>query len=387
MKSDEDYRKELQKCVLCGSCKADCPTYFLEHSEARGPRGRLRLLNALFSGELDPTEAMAERLFSCLLCGACAGRCSAGLNTLEALCHGRGLLRRVDRKGNTLRRAVRFVLKRPDLSFRLFRLALPLLGPYLRRKGFPEGALHPGGHSLKEVGTVFSPPGTRNKKGRVVLFAGCTVNYMYPHLGESLIRVLNALDYEVVLLKREVCCGSPLLSLGLTDEAGRFARRNVDAVRGLKADAILSLCPTCVTTLRKQYEWLAGESIDVVDTVTFLSGRIGAAEALGIKAAYHDPCHALHGMGQYAEPRELLRVLGVELVDVDSGCCGLAGTFSLTNEALSKALLERRLAEFEKRGAEMIVTSCPGCFLQLSRALSQDKVFHTIEVVEEGILK
>lgn len=385
MNPEEKYYKDLKKCVRCGSCKATCPTYSLKHSESLGPRGRLRLLWALSTGELEPTQAMADRVFSCLLCGACSRQCSAGVNILEAMYHGRGFLRGADRGGRTLRRVLRFVLKRPGLSFRFFRLTQPLLGPLLARTGLAGGTLKPAEYTLKDVGTVFSPADIRDKRGRVLLFSGCSVNYVYPHLGESFIRVCNALGYEVVLPKREVCCGAPLRALGLTDDAVKFARRNIEALKGLKADAIVSLCPTCVITLGEHYRELTGDGIDAVDAITFLSDKIRAKPALDVRAAYHDPCHALYGLGQYAEPRKLLRSMGVDIVDMENGCCGMAGTFSLSFRSLSDALLKRRVEEFEKTGAEILVTSCPGCLFQLSKSVPSARVFHAIEVVEEGL--
>jgi len=387
MDSEEKYHKELRKCVLCGSCKAACPTYLLKHSEPLGPRGRLRLLWAFSTGELEPTQAMAERVFSCLLCGACSRQCSAGVNILEAMYHGRDLLKGADKGGRTLRGVLRFVLKRPGFSARVFRLARPALGPLLARVGLTGGVFRPGDYTLKDTGTVFGPSEIRNMKGRVLLFSGCSVNYLSPHLGESFIRVVNAIGYEVVLPKREVCCGAPLRAMGFAADARDFARRNIEALRGLKADAIVSLCPTCVVTLREQYRELTGDAIEAVDAVTFLSGRIEASPALDVRAAFHDPCHALYGLGQYAEPRDLLRSLGVDVVEMESGCCGLAGTFSLSFRDLSDAMLKKRVETFEKTGAEILVTSCPGCLFQLSKSISGDMVFHTVEVVEEWLLK
>jgi len=387
MNSEEEYHRELRKCVLCGSCKAACPTYSLKHSEALGPRGRLRLLWAFSTGELEPTQAMVERVFSCLLCGACSRQCSAGVNILETMYHGRDLLKGADKAGRTLKWILRFALKRPGLSARVFRLARPAIGPLLARAGLAGGVFRPGDYALKDTGTVFAPADIRSMKGRVLLFSGCSVNYLAPHLGESFIRVVNALGYEVVLPKREVCCGAPLRAMGFAADARDFARRNIEALRGLKADAIVSLCPTCVVTLREQYRELTGDAIEAVDAVTFLAGRIETSPALDVRAAFHDPCHSLHGLGQYGEPRSLLRSVGVDLVEMESGCCGLAGTFSLSFRELSDAMLKKRVETFERTGAEILVTSCPGCLFQLSKTISGDRVFHAVEVVEEGLLK
>ncbi len=344
----------------------------------------MRLIQAIHAGELPPSQAAADRVFSCLLCGACLKQCSAGVDIMEALYQARGLLRAADSKGRTLRWTIKAALKRPDLSSRLYRLIRPVVRPLLHRMGLPDTPLQ--GYTLRETGTVFSPPDGISK-GRVVLFTGCSVNYIHPHLGESLIRVMNALGYEVVLPKREVCCGAPLRGLGLIDEARGFAYRNLEALRGLKADALISLCPTCVVTLKEGYRRMTGEGIDAVDAVGFLSGRTGLGAVLDAKAAYHDPCHALYGLDQYDEPRDLLKRVGLDVVDIGTGCCGLAGTFSLRFKALSEEMLRERAGGFGDSGAEIMVTSCPGCLFQLSKAVPPEKVFHLIEVVEEALLR
>jgi glycolate oxidase iron-sulfur subunit len=84
-------------------------------------------------------------------------------------------------------------------------------------------------------------------------------------------------------------------------------------------------------------------------------------------------------------PRELLRGLGIELVDGESACCGLAGTFSLRFKELSDKLLEDRIRSFEDTGAEIMITSCPGCMLQLSKGIPHGRTYHIVEVVEDWL--
>jgi glycolate oxidase iron-sulfur subunit len=256
---------------------------------------------------------------------------------------------------------------------------------YLVKKGVIDRSFKIENFTLHDLGTVFSPPDALKKKGRVVLFAGCSVQFIYPSLGESFIKICNSLGYEVVIPKRGVCCGAPLVSLGLLQEAEKFAHQNIEAFLGLRADAIVSLCPTCVVTTRDHYENLIGRKIEMVDSVKFLSEQINVEDTFSVKAAYHDPCHALYGLKQHEMPRELLRGLGIELVDGESACCGLAGTFSLRFKELSDKLLEDRIRSFEDTGAEIMITSCPGCMLQLSKGIPHGRTYHIVEVVEDWL--
>lgn len=385
MTNNQQLMKDLEKCVLCGSCKATCPTYSSSHNEPLSPRGRLKLLWAVSAGELRPSQETVNRVFSCLLCGACSDQCSAGVNILESFYQGRSLLRKNDRSGWLLGKAVKFALSRPELSRNLFRLSQPFIRSSLVRKGLLDRSFRVDGDPLQKSGTVFSPEGMTAHHGRVILFTGCNINYIYPHIGESFIRVMKSLNYEVVLMKKEVCCGSPLLGLGMKDEAERFAMRNIKTFRRLKADAIVSLCPTCVVTLNTEYKSLTGETINAVDIVSFLSDKVSSCSPLNMKAHYHDPCHSLYGLGQKDEPRELLKSAGVESLNKESNCCGFAGTFSLKFQEMSRLLMEERAASFKESDADILVTSCPGCMMQLSKGMPQEKIFHIIEIVEESL--
>src|SRR3990172_6362531 len=89
----------------------------------------------------------------------------------------------------------------------------------------------------------------QKKRGRVAIFTGCSINFIFPNLGESLINVLQKFGYEVVLPKGETCCGNPLRSLGLEEEAVEQAKKNYRVFSRLKVEAVLSLCPTCTLTL------------------------------------------------------------------------------------------------------------------------------------------
>jgi glycolate oxidase iron-sulfur subunit len=92
------YLSELSRCVRCGTCKALCPTYDEDSSEAMGARGRIAILWGLSSGKLVSSPALNDRIFSCTLCGACSGLCPPGIDIKEISYHGRKLLRKSDKK-------------------------------------------------------------------------------------------------------------------------------------------------------------------------------------------------------------------------------------------------------------------------------------------------
>ena len=382
--NEKGYLRELSRCVRCGSCKAFCPTYDEDTTEAMGARGRLVLLWGLSTGALKPTAIVKDRLFSCILCGACSELCPLGVDIREVIYHGRSLLRKYDSKRRFLRFLSKFYAERPELSFRLlkiFHYLFPSLLKGLLPSELPEGFLKNG----NRIYTVLK------KKGRVAVFSGCMVNFLYPHLGELLITILQRLDYEVILPMGEVCCGAPLRSLGLEEEAANLAKKNVSVFKRLNVEAILSLCPTCIFALKVEYPKLIGEGLKkAMDISSFFVNkiapfRISLSNTNHSKAFYHDPCHLSYGLGVKREPREIIKNIGITLIDAaEERCCGFGGLFTLHNKELSQRLLEKCSKSYPKTETETIITSCPGCMMQLRKGFKTKSVVHLIEVIEEA---
>jgi glycolate oxidase iron-sulfur subunit len=145
--------------------------------------------------------------------------------------------------------------------------------------------------------------------------------------------------------------------------------------------------------LKVEYPKLVGEGIDkMTDVASFLVDKIhlpdspGRAAGLGT-AVYHDPCHLKYGLGIQKEPRQILRSLEMAVVETGGErCCGFAGVFCLSYKEISGKLLRNCVADYRAAGAEAIITSCPGCIMQLSKGISDKPVLHLIEAVEEAIL-
>jgi glycolate oxidase iron-sulfur subunit len=385
------YLNDLAKCVRCGSCKAFCPTYDETASESMGARGRLALLWGLASGTISPSPGLIDRIFSCTLCGACYSLCPAGVDIKEVIYHARTILRNDDRKRRFIRRLIDFSIKSPKLSFTFMRLTQHMVMPYLLKKSLVPFQLELPDRCLRDLVKVVSVP---RKKGRVALFTGCMVNFVYPNLGESLINVLHTLGYEVILPATEVCCGAPLRGLGLEEEALQLARKNVQLFGKLNVEAVLSLCPTCTLTIQREYPSLVGEGIHKAqDISSFLldkleSPDISPASPPVRKALYHDPCHLKYGLSIETEPRKIIRDLGIELIKTpEDRCCGFAGSFCFTFQELSQQLLNTCMKQYINTGAEVIITSCPGCILQLSKGSKNIPVLHLVEVLEEAFVK
>jgi glycolate oxidase iron-sulfur subunit len=346
-------------------------------------RGRIALVKSLSEGSLAPSALLNDRLFSCILCGACSGICPLGIDIPEAMYRGRHLLRKSDRKRTFLRYLLKFSTSWPDLSFKLLSMSRDFLLPLLSRRKLipfrPELPEQPF-HVIEQVHKV------PKKKGRVAIFIGCSVNFFLPHIGESLINVLQSLGYEVVLPKDEVCCGAPLRALGMDEEAAALAKQNYRVISRLKVDAVLSLCPTCTLSLKHGYASLIGKSLEkAMDISVFLNDKLGQKSSIDTATTYHDPCHLKYGLGTWKEPREIITKAGLELKEpLESGCCGFGGTFSVSYPEMSLNLQKKQAENLMDTGAGTIVTSCPGCMLHLGQAIKDRPVIHLIELIEEA---
>lgn len=352
-------------------------------------RGRLALLKAFLTQQLEQTSVLNERVFSCLLCGACETLCPAKVDITGAIYHGRGLLRQRDNRRKYLRLLIRLFILRPELSFRLARLSKHIgLSPervsaYLGASfkiAIPEAP-------FRGRQQIYRP---EKKRGRVALFTGCSINFIFPNLGHSLIRVLTHLGYEVVLPAGEVCCGIPLRGLGMEKEAAELAEKNYEIFSGLKVDAILSLCPTCILSLNVHYPDLIGRGLKVMDVSVFLEDKLASAALQQVRSftsvTYHDPCHLSYAFGIKKEPRKVIKETGVEFIEAEGeGCCGFGGTFCLQYKETSGRLLNNRAEAYLNTGADTLITACPGCMLQLSRGMKGKRVAHIIELIEEAV--
>jgi Fe-S oxidoreductase len=179
------------------------------------------------------------------------------------------------------------------------------------------------------------------------------------------------------------CCGLPAVSMGETSAAREVALQNLDAmaVNGKDYDGvdyIVTLCASCashlahgVPKLVKDYapEKAAAFAKKVVPFSVFMNDILGLdpVPGPGRKTAFHSPCHLCRGMDVHQAPCDLIEKSGNQYVptDEEETCCGFGGSFSTTFPAVSREILTRKLDDVMASGADLLVTECPGCVLQL----------------------
>ena len=355
-------------------------------------RGRVAMLGEVYGDRLSHTGKLADKIFSCMLCGACKNICPTGIDIPEAIYQGRAVLRKSYKKGRLSRKALKLSISRLDISFPILRVIQKLLYQPLK-----------GTVGLRYIPPVTSRPFNKSvqvyknmkKIGRVAIFAGCSINYFYPNLGNALSRILLSRGYEVVVFKGEVCCGAPLRSLGLEPETAKLARQNIEHFNRVRAEAIISMCPTCTMVIKDQYPVLTGDTITNIMDINEFMLKYDIASGLEMDphtVTYHDPCHLTYGLQIKKEPREILNsIKGIELSEMKhpDECCGFAGLFSMHFKDIAKKISSNKMENIRNTSADTVVTSCPGCVMQLEglkrETNAKVSVKHIVEIIDEAM--
>src|SRR4030065_1219509 len=355
--NERQYHNAISRCVRCGACKSLCPTYFASANETMSARGRVAMLGGVAEKYLSPGKGIADGIFSCMLCEACKESCPVGINIPEIIYHARTNLKKNFRKGNVLRRAVQFSIPRMDTAFTFLRGFQKLFYTPFYRTG-----------RLRHIPAITATPFKNNlqvykntkRAGRIAIFAGCSVNYLYPRIGEALLNILLSKQYEVVILKGEVCCGAPMRALGLEDEGLKLAKKNIELFKNMRAEAILSLCPTSTMVIKQQYPALTGKSIPNIMDINEFFSKYEIAKGLEITRrvfTYHDPCHLSYGLGITDEPRKVLTdINGVKLVEMKGSKegCGFGGFFSACFKEMSLAIGRKKIENIKNTYADTV---------------------------------
>ena len=369
----------VMKCMKCGDCMAVCPTFAVTGDESAVARGRVRLIKAFEEGELEPTDTLVDRINSCMMCMACTANCPSGVDVGGIIISARKKI--AQEKGLPIyKRIANALLAHPSIM-KITSLAAPVINPIFGNK-IPETA-----------GRTFSgvSPGVENPKMRAAFFAGCMVNYAYPGIGDAVLNVLGENGVEV-LLKKEMCCGAPVLFSGDEKRAMRLAEENVKAFSRLDVDAIVTCCPTCETVIKGYAAMLEGSkgaadvALKVCDISKFLvKAGVKSGDFEG-EIGYHPSCHLKYGGGNEYETQIIKSMQKKEIKELE-GCCGFAGMFSFSYPEISKRLSDEKIESIETAGVDTVVTGCPGCKMYIEKGLRERglncRVLHTVELLDE----
>jgi glycolate oxidase iron-sulfur subunit len=392
-----DSYDEIVRCNRCGFCQVACPVFRATGRESGVARGRISLLRAIVEGRMEWNEELEGALFACLLCGACTANCFPGVPTAElVIAARRDYLERVGRKSShkllfshllPYPERLRLAAKTVALGHRsgLSRVAQALGLLRIFGGDFPRGL-----DIVKDFPARFLReqivPGRLQGRGReltVAYFAGCGMDIMAPGAAASSIELLREIAESVHVLPN-ACCGLPAKSYGDSEACRSLARRNLEILSSIEFDILVTDCSSCASFLKRYPDlfdpseplstmarYASTHTRDLVEVAgeAILSHSEGARP---LRVTYHDPCHASRGQGLRQKPRDFLRsVPGLEYCELPEAdwCCGGPGTYAITNYELSRCVLERKVRNIQRTGAEAVLTSCPACIVQLRYGL------------------
>ena len=383
---------QVLRCVRCGACANVCPVYRMVGGHQYGHIyiGAIGLIVTYFFHGREKARNLVQ---NCINCGACKEVCAAGIDLPRLIkeVHARvqdeeghpltslllGKVLRSRKLFHTLLRSAR-VAQKPITDDTRYLRHLPFI--FLKQHDFRalpaivDQPFRDRWHSFK--------PQVDNPASRVALFSGCLQDFVYPEHLEAAVGLLADRNVAVEFPEDQSCCGLPVEMMGEKQAAIDVARQNILAMRYDQVDAIVTLCASCANHLKNGYLKIfendpamapkARSFAEKVQPFSVFCNEILATDAEspppgGRKCTYHAPCHLCRGLGVRQAPHELIAKAGLEFVpaEEEETCCGFGGTYSSKFPQISAQILSRKLDDAQQTGADILVTECPGCIMQL----------------------
>jgi glycolate oxidase iron-sulfur subunit len=407
----------ISDCVHCGFCLPSCPTYALWGEEMDSPRGRIQLMSQGVHGE-PLSDSMVEHFDRCLGCMACVPACPSGVQYDKLIEATRAQVERNHKRSaseKALREAV-FALFPYPRRLRLVRGPLAAyqrtgLQKLVRRSGLLQ-RLAPTLATMEDI----APPIRRSpvlperveargpKRMTVGMLTGCVQGAFFPGVNAATARVLALEGCEVVIPRKQGCCGALSVHNGREPEAQAFARKLIDAFADAGVERVVVNAAGCGSSMTEYAQLLAddpayaGRAAAFASTVQDVSellaelGPVAPRHPLPVTIAYHDACHLSNAQGIRAQPRALLTgIPELKLKEIAEAelCCGSAGIYNLLNPGPAAELGDRKATNVLATGAELLVTANPGCLMQVAAALRRNgghiALAHTVEVLDASL--
>ncbi len=362
--SEQEMIEQIDSCTDCGACLDICQTYEATENEAFSPVGRLRAARKVLQGsELSSEEVTG--IYNCLKCERCNVVCPLEID----IC-------------GIVRRAQHHLVERG-------------IGPLERPNRIMDG--------IQKLGNAVNggpskrwdwlPEEFPKKESDTLLYVGCVGAFSYPEAALSSYLLLKKLGVDFMMLEDEGCCGYLYYYIGRMDLAREHFEKTVERFKQAGIKRIITICAGCYHNFNNWYPELLGErNFEVVHISQLLPNLLKGRKLKkdGREMTYHDPCGLGRlGTGIYDEPREALRLSGVNLVEVEQNrklgsCCG---AMNINNFREISAKVAGSFLDAVKTKA--IVTSCSFCLFGLNygiRKMEKDKkVVYLSEVILDSL--
>jgi len=404
----------VELCNGAGVCRKQnegtmCPSYMVTKEDVHSTRGRANMMREILSGKLPESEftgqALHDALDLCLECKGCKAECPSNVDMAklkyEFLAHyneenGTPIRSRIFARIHALSR---MASKWPSLANAMMRSSLmrQTLDRYVgidARRKFPPIA----GETLESWFRARPRVERDAPAGKVVLFHDTFMDFNYPEIGKAAVQLLEAAGYHVEFVERR-CCGRPMISKGLPEEARENAGFNIRQLHRYVENgfSIVGCEPSCILTFRDEYpDLVKGPATDAVARASFLleefivrqkqAGRWNLEfKRQPMTALIHGHCHEKALIG----PRYLREAISLAypVEEIDSGCCGMAGSFGFEKEhyEISMAIGRRRLfPAVENRPDAIVVAPGVSCRQQVEHATGR-RALHPAEALWQAV--
>lgn len=410
-------------CMKCGLCQAVCPMFGATMMEADVARGKLALVDNLAHKLISDPEAVADKLNRCLLCGSCQANCPSGVQIMDIFMEAREVVTAYLGLHPVKKLVFRTLLPNAKIFNFAMRVGAPCQGILFRKAKSPQGVSHApllsgiiGPRHIRSLakkplhavhGAVDSPAGASGLK--VAFFPGCMGDKIFTSMAEACLKVFRHHGVGVFMPTDFACCGIPALASGDAIGLIKQMQVNIDILRKANFNYIITPCGSCTATIKELWPHYA-ERVDAstADYARFLAAKTmdineflvdvlkveaqADSPASRTKVTYHDSCHLKKSLGIASQPRAVIglnpRYELVEMPEADR-CCGCGGSFNLFHYDISRQIGQRKRDNVLASKAQIVATGCPACMMQLEDALSQNRdavqVKHTVELYAESL--
>jgi len=423
-----DY-EELLGCMRCGFCLPTCPTYIRSKDETASPRGRIAIMKGVVDGLIEPDAGVEKTLNECLGCLACEPACPAGVRYNVLLEDARATI--TEHKRATGQMDVRERVIRKVVFDGLFmnkanmETATGFLRFYqqsgvqtLTRKlhildWFPD--------QLQKMEAILSPvpPKTERRRrperlkatgqptARVAFFSGCLMDTMFYETNANTMKLLQAAGCDIVIPEDQQCCGALYGHAGEQAGAVQLAKQNIEAFEALDVDYVITNAGGCGAfllgydhLLKQDSAWLARAERFKAKVKDFASVliEVGFLDRVTLTLpnqviTYQDSCHLRNVQQGALAPRLLLQAIqGTTYVEQRHAdhCCGSAGVYNLLQPIIANDILEMKMGHVRDTAAQTIVTSNPGCHLQIQLGIQEHgtdsmRAVHLADLLAEAL--
>lgn len=419
LKEMMNYEKAFD-CVQCGYCLPACPTYETMETETHSPRGRIQLMKLAAEGKISLHE-LEDPVEKCLGCMACMTVCPTNVQydqMLEGAKHAievnkekpkyqmaieKGLFEHFIPSSTMMHSVGNLTWVYQKSGLEAFAQKLGILSKTPLHLGEFASVLPPMPSPKQRASREKVQPARQKEKMRVAFFTGCVMDSVFFTINEQSVELLTLAGASVIIPEEQTCCGALHAHAGRHEETVALAKQNIQMLEDLNVDRIVNNAGGCGAQMIR-YDHLFEEGsdwhqralafVEKVEDITKVLAELDGLQftkPLNYTITYQPSCHMTNVQRITKEPRQLMnQVPGVSVNEMNDPdfCCGSAGIYNIVQYDESMKILDRKMGDAQATNAHVIVTTNPGCLLQMKygaeRSSSGQQAVHLIELLAEA---